>query len=180
MAFKFLKFDIVVPMVAKVPHIVGQIKSESSITIEDSTSPSKPFDIRKLISAVALASCVMTVDPQNILSTPLLSLLMAVLIPALEAEKVDVFINDLIDTFPDSPENLARKPHAVPLAMHVTSRPHAEDKKSILRRAILSMLKLLAEGSPAEQHIVLGWLLDTRRLLVSLPDDKYAAPGRRR
>ena len=100
---------------------------------------------------------------------------MAVIIPALEAAKVDVFIDDLIDTFPDSPENLARKPHAVPLAMHVTSRPHAGDIESILRRAILSMLKLLAEGSPAEQQIILGWLLDTRRLLVSLPDDKYAA-----
>ena len=45
----------------------------------------------------------------------------------------------------------------------------------ILRCAILSMLKLLAEGSPAEQQIVLGWLLDTSRLLVSLPSDKYSA-----
>ena len=63
----------------------------------------------------------------------------------------------------------------VPLAMHVTSRPHAGDKEPILRRAILSMMKLLMEGSPAEQQIVLGWLLDTCRLLVSLPDDKYSA-----
>ena len=53
---------------------------------------------------------------------------MAVAIPALETGKVDVFIDDLIDTFPDSPENLARKPHVVPLAMHVTSRPHAGTK----------------------------------------------------
>ena len=37
------------------------------------------------------------------------------------------------------------------------------------------MLKLLAKGSPAEQQIVLAWLLDTRRLLVSLPSDKYSA-----
>ena len=37
------------------------------------------------------------------------------------------------------------------------------------------MPKLLAEGSPAEQQIVLGCLLDTRCLLVSLPDDKYTA-----
>ena len=65
----------------------------------------------------------------------------------------------------------------VPLAMHVTSRPHAGDKEPILRRAILSMMKLLMEGSPAEQEIVLGWLLVyTRRLLVStLPNDKYSA-----
>ena len=37
------------------------------------------------------------------------------------------------------------------------------------------MLKLLAKGSPAEQQIVLGWLLDTRHLLVSLPSNKYSA-----
>ena len=100
---------------------------------------------------------------------------MTVIISALEAGKVDVFIDNLIDTFPDLPENLGRTPHADPLAMHVTSRPHAGDKEPILRQVILSMLKLLAEGSPAEQHIVLVRLLDTCRLLVSLPDDKNAA-----
>ena len=47
---------------------------------------------------------------------------MAVVIPAPETS-----------TFPDLPENLAQKPHTVPLAMHVTSRPHAEDKKPIPR-----------------------------------------------
>jgi hypothetical protein len=100
---------------------------------------------------------------------------MAVIIPPIETGKVDVFIDDLIDTFPDTPENLARKPHVVPLAMHVTSRPHAGKDEPILRRDILSLPKLLAEGAPAEQQIVLGWLLDTRRLLVSLPEDKYLA-----
>jgi hypothetical protein len=100
---------------------------------------------------------------------------MAVIVPPLEAGKVDVFIDDLIDTFIDTPRNLARKPHAVPLAMYITSRPHAGILEPILRRAILSMAKLLAEGSPAEQQIVLGWMLDTRRLMTSLPDDKYKA-----
>jgi hypothetical protein len=99
----------------------------------------------------------------------------AVFIPPLEAGKVDVFINDLIDTFPDSVRNLARKPHAVPLVMHVTSRPHAGNSEPLLRRAMLSILKLVAEGSPSEQQIVLGWLPDTRRLLVSLPSDKHEA-----
>jgi hypothetical protein len=37
------------------------------------------------------------------------------------------------------------------------------------------LLKLLAEGAPAKQQIVLGWLLDTRRLWVALPEDKYKA-----
>ena len=99
----------------------------------------------------------------------------AVVIPAFEAGKVDVSMDDLINAFPDSPENLAWKPHVVPLAMYVTSRPHVGDRELILRWAILSMLKLLAEGSPAGQQIGLGWLLDTRcLLLVSLPSDEYS------
>jgi hypothetical protein len=101
---------------------------------------------------------------------------MTVSVPLLVAGKVDMFIDDLIDVFPVLPENLARKPHhVVPLAMHVTSRPHAGKWEPILRRAILSVPKLLKEGSPAEQQIVLGWLLDARRLLVSLPDDEHSA-----
>ena len=89
---------------------------------------------------------------------------------------VDLFIDDLINIFPDLPENLARKPHVVPLATrHVASRPRAGESEPGLRRAILSLLKLLAEGSPVKQEIVLGWLLDTRRLLVSFPDDKHLA-----
>ena len=100
---------------------------------------------------------------------------MAVIVPPLEAGKVDALIDDLMDTFPDLPENLARKPRVVPLATCVTSRPHAGESEPILRQAILLFPELLAEGLPAEQQVVLGWLLDTRRLLVSLPDDKHSA-----
>jgi hypothetical protein len=81
---------------------------------------------------------------------------MAVIIPPIETGRVNVFIDNLVDTFPDTPENLARKPHVVPLAMHVTSRPHAGKDEPILRRDILSLPKLLAVGSPVEQQIVLG------------------------
>ena len=60
--------------------------------------------------------------------------------------------------------------------MHVTSRPHAgEGKEPITRRALLSQPKLLAEGSPEEVQIVLGWRIDTRRMTISLPDDKFHA-----
>ena len=97
-------------------------------------------------------------------------------LPRVNAGRVDGFIDDLINVFSDSPENCRRQPHVVPLAMHVTSRPHAgDDKEPISRRPLLSMPKLLAEGSPAEIQIVLGWRLDTRRLLIALPDDKFIA-----
>ena len=90
--------------------------------------------------------------------------------------RVDGFIDDLINVFLDTPHNCRIQPHAVPLAMHVTSRPHAgDDVEPIVRRPILSIPKLLAEGSPAEVQNVLGWRVDTRRLLIALPDDKYDA-----
>jgi hypothetical protein len=37
------------------------------------------------------------------------------------------------------------------------------------------MPKLAAEGTPDEQQIVLGWMLDTHLLLVELPADKLKA-----
>jgi hypothetical protein len=60
--------------------------------------------------------------------------------------------------------------------MYVTSRPHAgADEEPITCRNILSIPKLLAEGTPDERQIVLGWLLDTHLLLVLLPPDKFRA-----
>ena len=105
--------------------------------------------------------------------------IMAVEIPLEEAEntgRVDGFIDDLINVFLDSPSNCRRQPHVVPLAMHVTSRPHAGDGvEPITRRALLSLPKLLAEGSPDEVQIVLGWRIDTRGMIIALPDDKFQA-----
>ena len=87
---------------------------------------------------------------------------------------MDDFINDLINIFVDTPKNCRVQPHIVPLAIHVRSRPHAGvEKEPILRRPLLSLPKLIAEGSPAEIQTVLGWKIDTRRLEISLPDDKF-------
>jgi hypothetical protein len=90
--------------------------------------------------------------------------------------KVDVFVDDLINVFLDTATNRKRQPQVVPLAVHVTTRLHAgEANEPVPRRPLISIPKLLAEGSPAELSIVLGWLLNTRRLLVALPDDKFIA-----
>ena len=100
---------------------------------------------------------------------------MAVGVPPIERGKVDGFIDDLIHVFWDTPSNISRLPHAVPLAMFVTSRPHAGDTfEPIPRRDILSLPKLQAEGSPAESQIVLGWLVNTRTMTIGLPDNKYS------
>jgi hypothetical protein len=43
------------------------------------------------------------------------------------------------------------------------------------REHMLAMAKLEAEGSFSESQIVLGWRIDTRTLLISLPEEKYNA-----
>ena len=53
-------------------------------------------------------------------------------------------------------------------------RPLAEEEP-IPRKQTLLMPKLEAEGTQSEMMIVLGWWLDTRRLLLRLPDDKFEA-----
>ena len=100
---------------------------------------------------------------------------MAVQVPTTVTARSDSFIDDLIRVFLDTPLNRAREPHAVPLAIHVTSRPHAGSDEPIKRRELMSKPKLIAEGGPAEDQIVLGWTLDTRSLLVILPFDKFEA-----
>jgi hypothetical protein len=100
---------------------------------------------------------------------------LAVRIPVKHTARVDCFIDDLINCFLDTESNRSRQPHVVPLAMHCTSRPHAGASEPITRRDILSGPKLIAEGTPAETQIVLGWVLDTHHLLIRLPDDKYDA-----
>lgn len=99
----------------------------------------------------------------------------AVLVPISTTSRTDVFIDDLINTMLDTEENRKRVPHAVPLAIHVTSRPHAGEKEPIPRRPLLSPEKIAAEGTHTEKLTVLGWLVDTRNMKISLTDDKYAS-----
>jgi hypothetical protein len=100
---------------------------------------------------------------------------MAVQVPTTVTARSDSFIDDLIRVFLDTPSTRAREPHAVPLAIHVTSRPYAGNAKPIKRRELVSQPKLIAEGGPAEVQTVLSWNLNTRSLLVILPADKFQA-----
>jgi hypothetical protein len=100
---------------------------------------------------------------------------MAVVVPVTITARTDGFIDNLMQVFLDTPDNLKRAPHAVPLAIHVTSRPHAGPSEPIQRRSLLSDVILIAEGTPEEIQAVLGWSIDTRRLLLSLPTNKFDA-----
>jgi hypothetical protein len=99
----------------------------------------------------------------------------AVAVPVTSTIKTDGFIDDLILVFLDTPTNRERAPHCVPLAVHTTSRPPAGPAEPVRRCNILGDAKLLAEGTPDELQIVLGWTLRTRQLLIALPDDKFDA-----
>jgi hypothetical protein len=100
---------------------------------------------------------------------------LAVTVPTEVTGRTDSFIDDLIRVFLDTPDNREKQPHAVPLAIFVANRPNAGNDEPVPRRENLSAPKLVAEGTPAEIQIVLGWDLDTRRLLVRLPQDKFIA-----
>jgi hypothetical protein len=100
---------------------------------------------------------------------------LAVTIPTTVTGRTDSFIDDLIRVFLDTETNRETQPHAVPLAIFVANRPHAGDDEPVPRRENLSGPKLVAEGTPAELQVVLGWELNTQLLLVLLPFDKFAA-----
>jgi hypothetical protein len=88
----------------------------------------------------------------------------------------DCFIDDIIDCHLDTPDNRRRAPHLVQMAVHVMSRPHAGDRvEPVPRRPLLGPEKLEAEGRSSERQVVLGWEINTRRLIVALPHDKYRA-----
>jgi hypothetical protein len=100
---------------------------------------------------------------------------MSVIIPVSSTGTSDCFIDDIIKVFLSIQGNAERQTQAVPLAVFVTTRPNAGDDKPIPRRENISVPKLIAEGTPAEEQIVLGWCINTRRLVLRLPGDKFVA-----
>ena len=102
------------------------------------------------------------------------SLPLIVDIPRCITGKADVYIDDIISIILDMGDNLAKGKLAAALAVHLVSR-HTVDNEPIPRHPMISIPKLEAEGAIEETKIVLGWKLDTRRLLISLPDHKANA-----
>ena len=82
----------------------------------------------------------------------------------------DCFLEDIIIVFL---VHLAiiKNVTSILLAMHVLMRPLATDEP-VPRKETLPLSKLLPKGTPSEQMIVLGWLIDTCPLLLCLPQDK--------
>jgi len=89
--------------------------------------------------------------------------------------KSDIYLDDDVTVAIASPENTKRARAGVLLAMHVAGRPNSPTGEPLPRQELPSMSKLAAEGRLEESKVVLGWRLDTRRLLIQLPEHKYIA-----
>ena len=100
---------------------------------------------------------------------------MAVNIPTTGLGWGDTFIDDIIKVFIDRLKQIQKHGSSAPLAIHTATRPSAEKNEPVFRRQTLSMSKLAAEGTPKEIQVMLGWLLDTQRLILALTQDKYLA-----
>ena len=88
----------------------------------------------------------------------------------------EVYIDDTFTQTVDLPgsENVLKAERAVLLAIHALARPIANEEP-IPRETMAAMEKLLAEAGMEETKIMLGWLLDFRRLVISLPNNKAVA-----
>jgi hypothetical protein len=72
----------------------------------------------------------------------------------------------------DIADNAFRVSAAVPLAVHAIGR-QISPNEPLPRDDLISVTKMLAEAAMAETKMALGWLVNTRSLQVSLPENKY-------
>jgi hypothetical protein len=86
----------------------------------------------------------------------------------------EAYIDDIFTVFPFvSDDHLHRGRNSALLAIDTMGRPtHKGDP--LPRDPIVAEKKVKAEGTPTEKLIVLGWLIDTRRMLIQLPTEKAA------
>ena len=92
-------------------------------------------------------------------------------IPAEDDGKCDVYIDDTTSIGPDINNNWKRLQACILFAIHIFCRPLSHNEP-IPRDNVVAAAKLTAEGRLEEVKTLLGWVFDTRRLLISLPVDK--------
>ena len=84
-----------------------------------------------------------------------------------ENGKVDVYVDGIITMAVDINDNLQRIKKAPVTVMHAVADNATLENKNIKRKDIVSDDKNEAERAAEEEKICLGWLLNTRRLLVN-------------
>jgi hypothetical protein len=92
--------------------------------------------------------------------------------PEDDMARFDCYLDDIFGAFMD--REAVRSAAAIPLALHIVGRPHnPNSRESFPRDDILATPKFLAEARPSERKVILGWIVDTRKFLVALPQDKF-------
>jgi len=88
----------------------------------------------------------------------------------------DIYIDDLIGLTLDVPgsNNVQRCAGAHLLAIAATARP-SHVGEPIPREEMEAVNKLVAEATPEETKVILGWLMNFHKLIVSLPINKFQA-----
>lgn len=99
---------------------------------------------------------------------------MDVNVPTTSLGRGDYYFDNIIKVYLGLRDVIRKDAASAPLAFHVSVRPLASTEP-VPRKGTLSLPKLKAEGNPSEMMMVLGWWLDTRRLLLRLLDDKFTA-----
>jgi len=92
-------------------------------------------------------------------------------IPANDNGRIDIFIDDSIGVAPEIGDAPLRLIRAIPLAIRTVSRPLTDDD-FVPRKDIISLKKLKAEGQLSEVKTILGWIVNTHSLTISLPQQK--------
>jgi hypothetical protein len=80
-----------------------------------------------------------------------------------------VYLDDKFAAFLERDWQLGRA--ILPYIIDFFGRPK-DPNEPLVRNACLSMSKFRAEAMPEETKIMLGWLLDTRKMVIALPDNK--------
>jgi hypothetical protein len=97
---------------------------------------------------------------------------LSVPLPDDDEPKSEVYIDDLFNCFLQ--QHLVRGREILPFVLQLLGRP-PDAGDPIERDDVLSISKFLAEATPSEVKTILGWVVDTRRLLLSLPPNKVRA-----
>ena len=88
--------------------------------------------------------------------------------------KSDIFIDDLISIGVDIHDSLQRLIAAPCSVMHAIAH-NSSSTTFLVRDNFIADDKNDAEGAPEEAKIVLGWMINSRTLTVSLPPHKFIA-----
>jgi hypothetical protein len=96
----------------------------------------------------------------------------AVYIPINDIGKVDMYINDTIGVAINLADNMKHVQFAMPLVIYEFLRP-LDASETTPRCDLISLKKFQAEERMEEIKTILGWIINTRILFVSLPVDNH-------